>query len=109
MCLIIPALLRLWFGMLVGVWFPAEQACDDALMISYADLRAYLVNRNHRDVMLKDIGLPFVYQITKITHIPYTALIAVLWIFAALIAFQITYKLTCSRKQAFLFYIFILF
>lgn len=95
--------------MVVGVWFPADQKYDDALMIEYADLKAYFTNGDQREVMLKELGMPFVLQFTKILKIPYPALIAILWILAGAIGEQIMRKLAKSEKFAFFIYLFILF
>lgn len=103
------AIIRIWLSMIVGIWFPADQTYDDALMILYADLKAYFINGDQREIMLKELGMPLVLQITKILKIPYPALIGILWILAAAIGALIIRKLAKSEKLAFFIYLFILF
>ena len=80
--------LRLWYGELIGLWLPATEFYDDALMIRYADLPSYFAGAavGSRNVMLKELGMPLVLNIVNLIGIRYSTFLSLLWIIDAILA-----------------------
>ena len=79
--------LRLWYGELIGLWLPATEFLDDALMIRYADLPSYFagIAVESRNIMLKEMGMPLVLNVVSLIGIRYSTFLSLLWIIDALL------------------------
>ncbi len=87
-------LLRLWIAALLGVWFPASQGADDALMVIYSALPAYFTNLSREWLMLKELGMPVFLQMVNFSGLSYPAAITFLWILAGGLMARIAKKIT---------------
>ena len=85
---ILAVILRILFGMALGIWFPATEQCDDVLMLEYASIRTHFTQPNLFS-MVKYMAYPLFLDVVRISHLPYAFFTGLLWSFAALSARQV--------------------
>ena len=106
------ALMRILLGAAIGVWFPAAQQWDDRLMIGYTALKAHFSIPVYYS-LVKDMSFPVFLKLTSASHIPYSAILAILWVTAALSIYTLIKRICCNSKYcniiAFFCYIYCLF
>ena len=99
---ILAVILRILFGMALGIWFPATEQCDDVLMLEYASIRTHFTQPNLFS-MVKYMAYPLFLDVVRISHLPYAFFTGLLWSFAALSARQVfkafdPFRLLSSEK-----------
>lgn len=100
--------LRIVFSFGAGVWFPAEQYWDDALLVRYSEIVAhykYVVPFS----LAKDIGYSVFLCAIGTMHIPYELAIAAIWIAFALLTYFVCRKLKMNRAISLFFFVYNLF
>ncbi len=98
------SILRLWLGDIVGLWLPADQIYDDALLIKYSDFASYLTTNaerivSERNIMLKDLGMPFILNLVSSIGIKYSTFLSLLWIIAAILTFCLIKRSTLKHSD----------
>lgn len=106
--MMILSILRIYLGWAVGVWFPAAQLWDDALMMGYSDIAGHFLNPA-RYSLLKDMSFPLFLKLSSVLHIPYSITLALLWIAAALVVFFVVKRLVKSKWFSFASFVYVLF
>lgn len=106
--MIILSILRICLGCAVGVWFPAGQLWDDALLMNFSDIAGHFLHPE-RYALVKDMSFPVFLKFSSVSHLPYTVVLSLLWIVAALVVFYAFSKVFKSERFAFCFFIYVLF
>lgn len=102
------SVIRVILGVKLGIWFPAGQVWDDRLMVVYATLSEHFSKPEYYS-LLKDMSFPVFLRLSAYIHIPYAAILGILWIMAALFVFSLVYRLSGKKWISFAFYIYVLF
>ena len=103
----IPVLFRVYLGELTGVWFPSDQAYDDALLIQYA-LSTHYQYSDHL-TLLKTMSFPWFLDLVYISQLNYTLVLSLLWCLAAILIFRLLYKNTNNICVSLFFFLYVLF
>ena len=98
---------RIYLGELTGVWFPSDQAYDDALLVQYA-LSTHYQYPNHL-TLLKTMSFPWFLDLVYISQLNYTLVLSLLWCLAAILIFRFLYKNTNNVWISFFFFLYVLF
>lgn len=103
------AVLRVLISQTLGVWFPAGQIWDDSLLMEYADLAGHFKNPN-RSGLLKTMGYPLFLKAVSISKLPYTIILGLLWVVAALFVYFLVKRVNDKKRGIALgFYVYTLF
>lgn len=103
------ALGRIIISVMLGIWFPAAQTWDDALMIQYANIKDHFTTPSYI-ALVKDMSFPFLLKGFSYLGLPYPVLPAVLWVLAALTVFFLVKRIFNGKSVAsFIAYVYVLF
>lgn len=102
---------RIWLGELTSVYFISEAGSDDAAMVRYACLYNPFMFRNAQagDMPFKELGFPFYQFIVEVSGLPYTIVLSLTWIVAALLTVRLFMYLTSNRIWLMFTYLTVLF
>lgn len=102
---------RIWLSTLTGVFFYAEAGFDDAAMVQYAYFFSpYRIYFSPIGCMpFKEIMFPLYLLIVKASGLPYTVVLSLTWVVAALFVWRLFYCLTHKHFYSSLAYLFVLF
>lgn len=106
--MVVLSIIRIYLGWAVGVWFPAAQLWDDALMMGYSDLAGHFLNPE-RYSLLKDMSFPVFLKISSVAHLPYSVTLALLWVVAGLVVFHAFYRIFNSSAFSLALFVYVLF
>lgn len=101
-------LLRALLAVRIGIWFPAAQRWDDRLMIVYADFQTHFTEPDP-DSLVKYIGYPLFLNLVKLSHIPYTVWVAILWWCGAVLGFLLMKQICRVKIMPYATYLYLLF
>ncbi len=106
--LLLLAAVRIGFGLAVGIWFPASQVNDDALMIEYASLKHHFLEPNMFS-LVKFMGYPVFLTVVRYSHIPYAVFTGGLWFFAAWTVKKVFEERAGQKWLSVALYVYVLF
>ena len=95
--LLLFSMLRLYIGYYAPVWFRLKGRHDDLLLLSYSHLSTHFLNWNILS-LTKTMSYPLFLFVVRISHIPYTVWLSLLWIIAGLIVIYALYKFVSKNK-----------
>lgn len=99
---------RVFVSMTEGVWFAANQLMDDVLMVEYAFPKTHFQNPNVNS-LVKSMGYPLFLDAVKVSRVPYSIWLGVLWVLAGLFVYVLMKNVQKSRVIALLAYAYVLF
>lgn len=100
--------LRIYFGNMVGNFFASEQGADDALMINYSFLKSHFHFSNSYS-LVKTMSYPLFLKFCYVTHINYTLMVSLVWIFTAFIYYFLFKKIFHNKILEIFSFCYILF
>ena len=109
---VIPAVLRVWYGELLGVNYFWDQGYDDRLMMDYTDLPNYFVflrSTNVNLTMLKELGEVVFLWIVNLSGLPYSMFMSLFWVGDGLLVYRLVNKITGKKKLAYVLFLVIIF
>ncbi|MBR3637496.1 MAG: hypothetical protein IKN45_06190 [Lachnospiraceae bacterium] len=101
------AVIRCIFGILSGVWF-FPNVYDDLLMFQYSFFGYHFRTPDYCS-LVKYISYPVFLFFVKLSHIPYTFWVSLLWCLAALACFYLAGRISSNRYFKYAVYFYVLF
>ena len=101
-------LLRIALGAAAGIWFPADQLCDDVLMVEYASIFHHF-NEPNLNTMAKAMAYPLFLIGVRISHLPYAVITGILWSAAAWTVRKLFHRISEKRLVGDLLFFYVLF
>ena len=100
--------LRIALGAAAGIWFPADQLCDDVLMVEYASIFHHFREPN-LNTMAKAMSYPLFLMMVRISHIPLAVITGILWSAAAWLVRELFHRISEKRLTGDFFFFYVLF
>ena len=107
--IVLMTILRIYLGTNLQLWYLSGSIHDDLLMINHSDIYAYFHQWNILS-LVKGMSFPLFLFVIRITKIPYSFLLSILWVISSLLTMYVVNKyITKNKLMLALSYIFILF
>ena len=100
--------LRVTYGVLVGLWFSPGNLDDVVLMLEYASLRPHFTEPDMFS-LAKYMGYPVLLVFTRYSQLPLSAVLSLIWSAAALLFYKLTYEISRKKWAALLMFFYVLF
>lgn len=106
--IIILAILRIFFGSKVGIYYPSTQGADDHLLARYSMMISHFTMPDFYS-MVKTMGYPVFVDAIYFLHIKYSIAVSLIWVIDALFVGYIIYKLSNKKWLSLFAYLYTLF
>ena len=105
---LLATMFRITLSQKVSIWYPSNQLLDDQLFIKYANLFVHFKEPGLWS-LVKSMSYPLFLNFVHLTGLSYSTVLAIVWIFAALLLVKVFKLITDNRIFLTFVYLYILF